>query len=193
MLSPDPSNPTTRPLLTGFIISAPLPRLPAMNIPEFNATDAMSEGVFQDGGTPSKTAPSRPLLPVDSNNVDERPYLPQTADEQTIGRPATPSATPWRDIVDDWRKADDTRAQGVVDAWSALCGWGKNAPPAPATTDTAATTSAANNASMSVAGTVAAPFVPLKVAKPVKELGKDGLDTFARYFVGCPFVSTAVA
>jgi len=163
-----------------------------MNIPEFNATDAMSEGVFQDGGNPSKTAPSRPLLPVDSNNVDERPCLPQTADEQTIGRPIARSTTPWADIVDDWRKADDTRAQGVVDVWTALCGWGKSAPPAPATTDTAAATSAANNASMSVAGTIAAPFVPLKVAKPVKELGADGLDTFSKYFVGCPFVSTAV-
>jgi len=176
-------------MLTGFTISAPLPRLPPLNIPEFNATAAMSEGVFQDGGTPSKTAPSRPLLPVDPNNVDERPYLPQTTDEQTVGRPDKPSATPWADIVNDWRTANVVRAQGVVVAWSALCGWGKNV---------AGGVSAADGASISVAGTIAAPFVPLTVAKPNKVLGigrprDDGLDDFAKYYVGCPFVSTAVA
>jgi hypothetical protein len=181
ILTPDPSKaPTTRSLLVGFTISSPKPRLPVLNIPEFNATEGMSEGVFPDGGTAPKNT-GRPLLPS-GDNTDERPSLPSTPSNQTIGRPSIKGLLPWNEIVKDWRAADDDFAQSVVDAWTGLCEWGVPAAATPAT-------ATAGDGEVTIAGATAMPYIPLKVQKPTMILGTDGLDTFGEYYVGCPFVT----
>ncbi|KAL8672156.1 MAG: hypothetical protein Q9168_003379, partial [Polycauliona sp. 1 TL-2023] len=80
----NPSTTQSSSHLTGFLFTAPAPTLPTTMLPQFNAHDAMSEGVFQDGTPPSNLPPrNRPLLPSNPNNIDERPHLPPTPSLQT--------------------------------------------------------------------------------------------------------------
>ena len=204
LLSPS-SNPTTRPLLTGFTFASPKPRIPSENIPEFNAVLAMSEGVFQDGGDPNPTKRARPLLPPNPDNVDERPNLPPTPPEQDVGRPAARGKDPWGEVVEAWTEADDGKAQGLVDAWAGLFGWGVKAPDVESDDESgdegdaavvkATTATPTSNISIdAVAGSQAQVFEPLTVGKPKKILGigkktGSGLDAFLNYYVGCPFVT----
>ena len=178
-------------MLVGFHISSPKRRLPKVNIPEFNAAEVMSEGVFQDGGDAVKAKTGRPLLPPNPALVDERPNLPPTPDNQKIGRPRLSSATPWSDVINAWRNdADDgthlllDRQQDLCNAWADVCGWGNPIP------TTAATPVPASADTSSIAGAMAQPYVPLIAAKPSMILGigqaGDDLDNFGNYYLSCP-------
>ncbi|MCJ1309778.1 hypothetical protein MMC25_003439 [Agyrium rufum] len=183
ILSPtDPKNPTTTTHLTGLTLTSPLPRLPKFNIPEFNATDAMLEGVFADGTT-STVPRQNPLLPP--NGSDERPNLPQRGSLQNIGRPAPRGNDPWGDITGSWRSADEGGMQSLADAWTGLMGWGVGA----GTAATATAVPGIPTTDGGGAGTGTAPrFTPLLGKKPSKLLGGKGTGAFENYYAGCPFL-----
>ncbi|KAL9046182.1 MAG: hypothetical protein Q9214_000918, partial [Letrouitia sp. 1 TL-2023] len=164
LLNPPDSSGTSTNHLIGFTFTAPSPTLPVFSLPEFNAAEAMSEGVFQDGSN-NPTAKNSPLLPPNPGNEDERPHLPQTPAEQVGDFPAAPVPDPWTQVETEWANAPVKTANDLVTVWTRLLGW--DAPPPAGTTAPDQTT----------------PFVPLVAAAPSMLLSD-----FENWYQSCPLV-----
>lgn len=164
LLNPPDSSGTSTNHLIGFTFTAPSPTLPNFSLPEFNAAEAMSEGVFQDGSN-NPTGKNSPLLPPNPGNEDERPHLPQTPAEQVGNFPAVPSPDQWTQVETEWANAPAKTANDLVTVWTGLLGW--DAPPPAGTTAPDQTT----------------PFVPLVAAAPSMLLSE-----FENWYQSCPLL-----
>ncbi|KAL9607824.1 MAG: hypothetical protein Q9167_007297 [Letrouitia subvulpina] len=165
LLNPPDSSGTSTNHLVGFTFTAPSPTLPVFSLPEFNAAEAMSEGVFQDGSN-NPTGRNSPLLPPNPGNEDERPHLPQTPAEQVGDFPAPQSPDPWTQVETEWTNAPVKTANDLVTVWTGLLGW--DATPPAGTTAPDQTT----------------PFVPLVAAAPSMLLAD-----FENWYQSCPLVT----
>ena len=133
LLNSSTSSNSTIDHICAYTFRSPAPQLPAWSFLEFNALDAMREGVFEDGVV--NTAPrANPILgPQAAQPVDERPVLKPTPATQVGDLPGKKKPNTGVDgkdpgpsyieIENTWNAVDDGVTQVVADAWSAMLGW----------------------------------------------------------------------
>jgi hypothetical protein len=204
--------------VVGFTFSTPKPQLSGDGIPQFNAAEAMQEGVFQDGGgIGDPNAPIPPNKLFKNNLVDERPILPPTPPTQVTDLAAPRSATgepdAWDQAKTAWLSVDEAVAADFTSDWSGLFGW----PTAPTTaaasgttltgTTTTGTTTTGNTTTggtttgtTPMMGVVTSPAAsttgngddgapqPLSAKKPL-----DIIDDIGNYYLSAPFLSAVPA
>jgi hypothetical protein len=134
LLNSSTSSDSTIDHICAYTFKSPAPQLPAWSFPEFNALDAMQEGVFEDGVIDPAPRANPILGPQAAHPVDERPVLKPTPATQVgdmagmkmpnIGDDGKDPGPSYDEIEHAWRGVDSEITQVLTDVWTAMLGWG---------------------------------------------------------------------